>query len=475
MLSEKRKKGTQAIKAPLLGVERLRSKKARIVWILIVSIGTIYLFRHFRNDEFIGDVLGALTLTQFHSLEQEAKWILKKHPLIGERLNVLFPNLPWCVIDGHNDLLILIRGRFKNHISDQTFTSLFENGGLDGHVDLPRIKSGRMGGAFWSAFMPCPVNGSDFSNANYAEIVRGTLQQLDVHQQLQVRYPRIFTPSATSAQAELTFKNSRLISPIGIEGLHQIGNSPATLRLYHSLGARYATLTWNCHNIYADAAIIRDESGNFGPSKPLWHGISEEGREMVYEMNRLGMLVDLAHVSKDTMIDALMGSKKWGKTWKGSIAPPIFSHSSAYALCPHPRNVPDDVLQLVKQRNSLVMINFSADFISCRESDSGSKLPETVPESATLAQVVKHIRHIGDLIGYDYVGIGTDFDGISDAPQGLEDVSKFPDLVVELLRQGVRRQDVVKVIGGNLLRVWAEADAIAGMLKPWRQPLEDKI
>jgi membrane dipeptidase len=352
---------------------------------------------------------------------------------------------------------------------------LFEKGGLDGHVDLPRIESGKMGGAFWSAFMPCPHNVSDFSESNYAEIVRATLQQLDLFQQLQVRYPKIFTPSSTSAEAERMFKGGQLISPVGIEGLHQIGNSPATLRLYYSLGARYVTLTWNCHNIYADAAITADESGKFGPSKPLWHGVSEEGREMIYEMNRLGMLVDLAHVSKDTMIDALVGSTKWGQAWKGSVAPPIFSHSSAYALCPHPRNVPDDVLQLVKQRNSLVMINFSADFISCRKSDSGSEMPETDSEFATLDQVVKHIRHIGELIGYDYVGIGTDFDGISNPPKGLEDVSKFPDLVAELLHQGVSRHDVIKVIGGNLLRVWQEADAVASMLKPWRQPLEDRI
>jgi membrane dipeptidase len=371
--------------------------------------------------------------------------------------------------------MILIRGLYKNHISNETFTSLFENGGLEGHVDIPRIKIGQLGGAFWSAYMPCPANGSDFSDSNYSEIVRATLQQMDLFQQLGVRYPKYFTPSATSTEATLAFmKHHRLISPVGIEGLHQIGNSPATLRLYHSLGARYVTLTWNCHNIYADAAVTRDESGKFAPSKPLWHGISERGRDMIYEMNRLGMIVDLAHVSKDTMIDALVGSEKWGG-WKGSMAPPIFSHSSAYSICPHPRNVPDDVLQLVKQRNSLVMINFSPDFISCKPPSSGSGFPETDLENSTLLQVVKHIRHIGNLIGYDYVGIGTDFDGISDTPKGLEDVSKLPDLVAELLRQGVSKGDVIKVIGGNLLRVWAEADAVSGMLKPWRTPLEDEI
>jgi len=326
---------------------------------------------------------------------------------------------------------------------------------------------------FISAFMPCPINSSDYSDDNYARIVRGTLQQLDLIQQLSDRYPKVFTSASTSAGASSAFhKEGQLISPIGIEGLHQIGNSPATLRLYHSLGVRYATLTWNCHNIYADAAITQDENGHFVPSKPLWYGISQRGRDLIYEMNRLGMLVDISHVSKDTMIDALIGSEKWGG-WKGSISPPIFSHSSVYAICPHKRNVEDDVLHLVKQRNSLVMINFSADFISCTASNSS--FPKTDLENATLNQVVRHIRYIGELIGYDYVGIGSDFDGISDAPKGLEDVSKFPDLVAELLRQGLDYGDVIKVIGGNLLRVWSEADAVSSMLRRWRDPLEDDL
>jgi membrane dipeptidase len=391
------------------------------------------------------------------SPERQARWILKKHPLI----------------DGHNDLLILIRGAYKDHISDETFTDLFENGGLYGHVDIPRIESGGMGGAFWSAFMPCPQNPSNYSDANYGDTVKATIEQLDLFKRLKQRYPKYFTPSLTSEDATAAFKSGKLISPAGIEGLHQIGNSAATLRLYHTLGARYATLTWNCHNIYADAAITQ-EDGKFVQSKPLHHGISEKGRELINEMNRLGMMVDLAHVSKDTMIDALDGSEKWGG-WKGSAAPPIFSHSSVYSICPHPRNVQDDVLQLVKKRNSVVMINFSADFISCKASETEGEFPEPDPEHATLDQVVRHIKYIGELIGYDYVGIGSDFDGIQDAPKGLEDISKFPALVAELLKQGVSREDVIKVIGGNILRVWAEADAVSSMMKQWVEPLEDDI
>lgn len=200
-------------------------------------------------------------------------------------------------------------------------------------------------------------------------------------------------------------------------------------------------------------------------------------------MNRLGMLVDLAHVSGATMRDVLGGSaaKREGKEeeeeegWEGSLAPPIFSHSSAYALCPHPRNVPDDVLRLVKARRSLVMVNFSPDFISCVPGNDTSGLPDPYPANATLAQVVRHITYIGNLIGYDHVGIGTDYDGIESTPRGLEDVSKFPDLVAELLRQGVSDEDAAKVVGRNLLRVWKEVDEVAERLQGEMEPVEDEL
>lgn len=172
---------------------------------------------------------------------------------------------------------------------------------------------------------------------------------------------------------------------------------------------------------------------------------------MIKEMNRMGMIVDLSHTSVDTMRDVLIGDHRGGRVdgWSGSLAPPIFSHSSAYAICPHPRNVPDDVLQLVKERNSVIMINFNPGFISCLPlaENSTSGVPDFYPPNSTLKHVVKHIRHIGELVGYSHVGIGTDFDGIEEVPAGLEDVSKFPDLVAELLRQGVHEKDVVKVIG----------------------------
>lgn len=268
---------------------------------------------------------------------------------------------------------------------------------------------------------------------------------------------------------------------MGIEGLHQIGNSASNLRTMHALGVRYATLTHNCHNIYADAALTElrgpntapDMGGGIEVAKPLHHGVSLAGRELIHEMNRLGMLVDLAHTSHATQVAVLGGNS----TWEGSRAPPIFSHSSAYALCPHPRNVRDDVLELVKKRNSIVMVNFSPDFISCvADPDNAHGLPKFVEETNTQEHVVDHIVYIGEKIGYDYVGLGSDFDGIPSTPRGLEDVSKFPELVAELLRRGVSDEDAAKVVGGNILRVWKEVDRVAEqMQRAGESPLEDEF
>jgi len=251
-----------------------------------------------------------------------------------------------------------------------------------------------------------------------------------------------------------------------------LGNSFAQLRSYHAAGIRYATLTHNCHNLYADSAMTETPNGTF-PSVPLHHGVSELGRKAVYEMNRLGIFIDLSHTSADTMRDILGAGKNGG--WKGTLAPPIFSHSSAYALCPHPRNVPDDVLHLLQKTDGVVMVTFWADFISCYW-PNGTAIPGALPTryepNVTLSQVVNHIRHIGDLIGYQHVGIGSDFDGVPFAVAGLEDVSKFPNLVVEMLKQGITEEDVHGIVGGNLLRVWRKMDRVAeglqrnGTLRP---------
>ena len=376
------------------------------------------------------------------------------------------------LIDGHNDLLILIRAIWGDHIYNENFTKPFEEGGMPGQFDLPRADAGQLGGTFWSAWVPCPPDGFDFSDENYAPYVKATLEQIDLFNRISAKYPKYFTLSGTAKQAEHAWNNGKLISPLIIEGLHQIGNSLSTLRLYHELGVRYATLCWNCHNKYADAALVSID-GKTVASKPYHGGVSKAGRDLILEMNRLGMLVDLSHVSVDTMRDVLGGSPEKG--WNGSVAPPIFSHSSAKAICPHPRNVPDDILQLVKERNALVMINFAPDFVSCKESDAPSGLPEFVEGTNTLDHVVKHIMYIGELIGYDYVGLGSDYDGIPNTPRGLEDVSKFPDLIAALLEKGVSEKDAGKVAGRNLLRVWHEVDKVAERLQKEIDPIEDDL
>lgn len=296
--------------------------------------------------------------------------------------------------------------------------------------------------------------------------------QIDVLTRLQAAYPKDFSPKVNSSTAVQAFKTGQLISPIIIEGLHQIANSLSNLRHYHSLGVRYATLTHNCHNKYADAALLETPNG-IEKATPKWNGVSDAGKDLVYEMNRLGMIVDLSHVSQDTMRDVLMGKEGWN----GSAAPVMFSHSSAYTICPHPRNVPDDILELVKEKNSIVMVNFSPDFVSCVANTSNPRgIPDFFPANNTLQHLVTHIKHIGELIGYDHVGLGSDFDGISGTPEGLDDVSKFPDLVAELLKSGVSDEDAAKVVGGNILRVWKDVDAVAlEMQKSGAKPVEDKI
>ncbi|EPE32894.1 Metallo-dependent hydrolase [Glarea lozoyensis ATCC 20868] len=301
--------------------------------------------------------------------------------------------------------------------------------------------------------------------------VEFTLTQIDLLKRLQSAYP-VFSLPPNSTTALEAFRAGQLISPLAIEGLHQIGNSISNLRLFHTLGVRYATLTHNCHNIYADAALLEQDHGVV-VAEPKWGGVSPAGRDLIHEMNRLGMIVDLAHVSQDTMRDVLGGSDHW----EGSAAPPIYSHSSAYALCPHPRNVPDDILHLVKKKNSVVMVNFSPDFVSCvANSSDPSGMPIFDPSNSTLAHVVRHIVHIGELIGYDHVGLGSDFDGIPTTPTGLDDVSKFPDLVAEMLSQGVSDKDAAKVVGGNILRVWGDVDEVAHKMQAaGEKPLEDEL
>ncbi|QYS97968.1 Dipeptidase [Trichoderma simmonsii] len=346
------------------------------------------------------------------------------------------------LIDGHNDFAIWIRAFYQNHIYQQNFSGEIP---LYGQVDFPRLRRGGLRGQFWSVYVECPRTPNDHSDEAYFEIVRDTLQQIDLVQRLVNAYADRLVLADSSADFWREFsQSSRISSFLGVEGLHQIANSASVLRLYHRLGVRYATLTHECHNAYADSAT---------PRIPLHHGLSKAGEELVQEMNRLGMAVDLAHVSHETMRNVLAVS----------TAPVIFSHSSAYAVCPHERNVPNDVLHLLRENRGIIMITFYPEYSRCGDSDL-----------ASLGDIADHIQYVGELIGYRYIGLGSDFDGMPAGPQGLEDVSKYPDLISELLHRGVSRDDLAGVIGENILRVMEEIERVAADSSD-QLPLEDDV
>ncbi|KIW92946.1 uncharacterized protein Z519_06795 [Cladophialophora bantiana CBS 173.52] len=385
------------------------------------------------------------------------------------------------LMDGHDDLAWSVRSHFHNHIYEPDFSSKFRDGGMPDHSDLPRLKKGKQGGLFWSCFVECPTNKFDFSNTNYAPTVIDALAQMDLIHRLQAAHAHIFSPATLDSSAALTAfrRHGKLLSPIGLEGLHMIGRNASMLRLYHRLGAKYATLTWNCHNAFADAAQVTvvDDSLGLGaarPANPYWDGLSTLGTKIIREMNRLGMIVDLSHTHPATMHDVLAGNQT--KSFPGSQAPVIFSHSSAYALCPHPRNVPDHILPLVKQTDSVVMVTFVPEFISCVNATIPGNLPTFYPANSTLEHVAEHIMYIGNKIGFEHVGIGSDFDGTESTPRGLEDVSKFPDLLKELLRRGLSDEQVGAITGGNLLRVWRRVEEVGReMQDDGVTPMEDDI
>jgi len=357
------------------------------------------------------------------------------------------------LIDGHNDIPDAIR----------------ERGGLDSvdlarsqprlMTDIARLRAGRVGGQFWAAYVP--VTTMD-SNATTRPAVYA-LEQIDLVYRLCSRNPTALAMATTAAQVERNFAAGKISCLIGIEGGHAIENSLSALRMFSRLGVRYMTLT---HWRTLDWAVASTDTSH--------RGLSDVGKQVVLEMNRVGMLVDLSHVNDRTMSDALHMSR----------APVIFSHSSARALANHPRNVPDSILKLMPANGGVVMVNFNPGFVSevvrvyedsmnswsralraagadsAPRADSMRAWQRRGPH-ATLAQVADHIEHIRQVAGVDYVGLGSDLDGISEVPQGLQDVSKFPDLIAELLRRGWTETDVKKVAGLNTLRVLREAERVA--------------
>jgi membrane dipeptidase len=368
------------------------------------------------------------------------------------------------VIDGHNDLPWAIR-EAKDAPRDVEAYDL--NTARPGQTDLPRLRAGHVGGQFWSVYIPGEVKDSGFA--------RIQLEQIDIARRTIERYPRDLELALTADDAERIMKTGRIASFIGMEGGHAIENSLGALRAYYALGVRYMTLTHNVTLDWGDAAL---DSARHG-------GLTRFGEEVVREMNRLGMLVDLSHVSPGTMSDAIRVSE----------APVIFSHSSARAITDVPRNVPDSILARMKQNGGVVMVTFVPNFVSRAQNDSmaawcpllTSRL-QGITDSASRAQirrdfnaahplpkatiqdVADHIEHVRDVVGVDHVGIGGDYDGTDELPAGLEDVSRFPYLFAELIRRGWSDEDLKKLANGNILRTLREAEQVAARLQKERAP-----
>jgi len=330
------------------------------------------------------------------------------------------------LIDGHNDFPMAL----LEHNAQRDLDALdIRQPQPKIHTDIPRLRQGGVGGQFWSVYVPATLKGAD--------AVTATLQQVDVVYRMVRKYPDTFELARTAADVERIFKAGRIASLIGMEGGHSIDNSLATLRMFHAMGAGYMTLTHSTNIAWADS----------GTDMPKLGGLSAFGEEVVREMNRLGMLVDLSHTSAGTMEDAIRVSE----------APVIFSHSDARALNDHGRNVPDAVLRALSKNGGVVMVTFVPGFLRA-------------DEKATVSDVADHLDHIRKVAGADHVGIGGDFDGIPTVPSGLEDVSKYPALTAELLRRGWPDADVRKALGLNVLRVMRRTENVAARLQKQRAP-----
>ena len=365
------------------------------------------------------------------------------------------------LIDGHNDFPWALRE--ANPARDLDALDLRAHLAPPIMTDIPRLRAGGVSGQFWSVWVPPSLSGD--------AAVRTTLEQIDVVHRMVGKYPDTFQLALTADDVDRAFKAGKIASLIGMEGGHSINNSMATLRQMYAVGARYMTLTHTHNTDWADSAT----------DKPEHHGLTPFGEAVVHEMNRLGMLVDLSHVSPETMAAALRVSK----------APVIFSHSSARAICDHPRNVPDDILREVTANGGVVMVNFYPNFLVPEGGKQATELyalQRTLEDAhpgdmkaveagmneyrkshplpkATIKLVADHVDHVKQIAGVDHVGIGSDFDGIDVTPEGLEDVSKYPALTAELLSRGWSDEDVKKFLGLNVLRALRQAEAVAASMR----------
>ena len=367
------------------------------------------------------------------------------------------------LVDGHNDLPWAIRNDAKNP-RDVVAYDLRRT--VPGMTDIARLRRGMVGGQFWSVYIPGEVKDSGFA--------RVQLEQIDIARRALERYPDVFVPALTAADVRKAFQGGKIGSLLGMEGGHAIENSLGALRAYYGLGVRYMTLTHNVTLAWADAAN----------DAPMHNGLTAFGREVVREMNRLGMLVDLSHVSPATMSAALDVSE----------APVIFSHSSSRAMTDVPRNVPDSILKRLPKNGGVIMVTFVPGFVSqgvvdyeknltrMRDSITKAHLGDNDAQvravaafraanptpKATIADVADHLDHIRQMAGAAHIGIGGDFDGITETVMGLEDVSRYPDLLAELVRRGWTDAQLRGLAGENVLRALTEAEAVSARLRRTR-------
>jgi membrane dipeptidase len=357
------------------------------------------------------------------------------------------------VIDGHNDLMWTMRD-----LNDYDFEA-YDVGErqTQTHTDLPRMRDGGVGAQFWSVFVPCREG---------ERSVTSTLEQVDATYAMIARYADRLALATTADEVEAAWRDGRIACLMGAEGGHQIAESLAVLRMYHRLGIRYLTLTHNDNVSWADSAT----------DEPVLGGLNDFGRDVVREMNRIGMLVDLSHVSHDVMRDTL----------DTATAPVIFSHSSAYAVCDHPRNVPDDVLARLAGNGGTCLVTFVPRFVNqaVRDWARGAEVravaegvdPRDIPAlqavekayqeevphpPAYLSDVVAHLEHVRDVAGIDHIGLGGDYDGVDWLPEGLEDVTGYPRLLAALRDRGWSDDDLAKVTCRNVLRTMRAAEDVA--------------
>ena len=369
------------------------------------------------------------------------------------------------LIDGHNDYPWALR----EHDPARDLDKLdIRNPQPSIMTDIPRLKEGGIGGQFWSVYVPVEMQGQ--------KAVTATLEQIDIVYRMVRKYPDTFELALTADDVERIHGQGKIASMIGLEGGHSIDNSLANLRMFSRLGARYLTLTHTSNTPWADSAT----------DTPKFGGLSPFGEEVIKEMNWLGMLVDLSHVSPDTMEDAIRVSQ----------APVIFSHSDARALNDHPRNVPDNILQLLPKNGGVIMVTFVPGFASpkvnawnTRQTAEQDRLKAAFPNDAaaaragvdawtaanpapraTIADVADHVDHIRKIAGIDHIGIGGDFDGITQTVQDLDNVSTYPRLTAELLRRGYSDADIKKILGQNILRVMRAAEKVSKRLQAERGP-----